>query len=444
MAASLPRTPRSFLLRAAMLVSLLMPLPAVGAPGDLDPTFGTGGVVTLPIAVHSYANALAIQPDGKIVLAGYAYTSGDGGDMAVVRLDAAGALDPGFGTGGLVTLPAGVQSIANAVVLQPDGAIVVGGGSFVAADVFDYDFRLARLLPGDGQPDPAFGTGGVVVTPAAGTTGAVSLALQPDGAIVVGGDGKRKVQARSRNRDFVLTRHLGDGSLDSTFGSGGRAVLSMGKRTDVARRVLVQPDGKILAAGYATGPGRGGMVVARVAADGKLDGSFAAGGRRKLRLVTRLEYAEDAALLADGRVLVAGLSVDPVPTLPAAAMTLFRLTTGGRLDTNFGAGGFSSVAPDAGAYHHVRRIAVQPDGKIVAAGSITLGSGDFTPDVFLARLLGNGTLDASFGTGGIIRTSFTTQDELFDVALQTDGAIVVAGVSVVAGQSRMLVARYLP
>jgi uncharacterized delta-60 repeat protein len=426
---------------------VVVPAPAAAAPGDLDPTFGTGGVAILPVAVHSYANAVAIQPDGKILLAGYAYTGGSGGDMAVVRVDAAGALDPSFGTGGLVTLPAGVQSLAYAVALQPDGAIVVGGGSFVAADVFEYDFRVARLLPADGALDGSFGTGGVVVTPSAGTIGVSSLALQPDGSIVAAGDGKRKVQARSSNRDFVVTRYLGDGSLDPAFGSAGRAVISMGKRYDNARRVLVQPDGAIVAAGYATGPGRGGMVLARVTGDGKLDGTFAKGGRWKGRLVTRLEYANDAALLADGRILAAGLSVDPVPLFPEAGVTLFRVTSGGRRDTNFGTDGFASHDPDAGAYHHIRRIAVQADGKIVAAGSIQYGSGDPTPDVFLARFLGNGALDASFGTGGIVRTTFALQEEFFDVALQPDGKIVVAGLSSVLSpviQSRMLVARYLP
>lgn len=434
----------SFMLRAAILFALVVPARVSAAPGDLDPTFGTGGVVTLPVAVHSYANAVAMQPDGKIVLAGYAYTSGDGGDMAVVRLDATGALDPGFGAGGLVTLPAGAQSIANAMVLQPDGKIVVAGGSFVAPGVIEYDFRIARLLPADGALDPLFGTGGIVVTPAVGTIGASSVALQADGKIVTGGDGKRKLQARSSNRDFVVMRHLADGSVDTAFGSGGRAVISMGKRTDNARRVHVQPDGAIVAAGYAVGPGRAGLVLARLTADGALDGTFAKGGRWKGRLVSRIEYANDAALLADGRILAAGLSVDPIPLIPEAAVTLLRLTPNGRLDTNFGTGGFASHDPDAGSYHHVSRIAVQGDGKIVAVGGITNGSGDFTSDVFLARFLGNGTLDASFGTGGIVRTSFAMQDQLFDVTLQSDGKIVVAGVSSVVGQSRMLVARYLP
>src|SRR5207244_11932997 len=133
-----------------------------------------------------------------------------------------GALDPTFGSGGVVTLPAGKQSIAYALAIQPDDKIVVGGGVFVAPDVLDYDFRVVRLLPADGDLDPDFGTGGTVVTPAAGTLGVDSIALQPDGKILVGGDGKKKVTARNPNRDFMVVRYLDDGTPDASFGVGGR------------------------------------------------------------------------------------------------------------------------------------------------------------------------------------------------------------------------------
>ena len=432
-------------LASAVLVLAALPARAHAASGDLDPTFGSGGVAVLPIAIHSYANAVAVQSDGKIVVAGYVFGGPPAGDMAVLRLDAAGALDSGFGSGGVVTLPAGKQSIANALALQSDGKIVVGGGVFVASDVFDYDFRIARLLAADGALDAGFGTGGVVVTPAAGTIGVTSLALQPDGKILAAGDGKRKMTARNHNRDFMVTRYLDDGTPDTSFGSAGRTVLSMGKRTDVATRVLRQSDGRVVLAGYATGPGRGGMAFARLDASGGLDRAFGNGGRRKLRLFTRLEFADDAALLPDDRILAAGLSVDPTLLIPAASVTLAQLLANGGLDGTFGDGGAATAAPDTGAFHLVRRIALQPDGRIVAAGSAIRGSGSPTSsDVLLMRFLSDGTLDGSFGTGGTVRTSFTDQDELFAVALQPDGGIVVAGVGVVAGQSRTIIARYLP
>ena len=135
-----------------------LPTPSRAAPGDLDTTFGTGGAAILAVGVHSFANALAVQSDGKILAAGYVF-SGSSGDMAVVRVDSTGTLDPTLGSGGVATLPAGMQSIANAIALQPDNKIVVAGGVFTAPDVLDYDFRIVRLLNdglSDGQLDSTF------------------------------------------------------------------------------------------------------------------------------------------------------------------------------------------------------------------------------------------------------------------------------------------------
>jgi uncharacterized delta-60 repeat protein len=432
---------RALLLASSLLVASLAAADAFAAPGDLDPTFGTGGVVTLPIALHAGGQAVAIQGDGKIVVAGYVTTESSV-DMLVVRLDGAGVLDPSFGTGGVVTLPAGVQSIAQAVALQADGKIVVAGGAFVAPDVIEYDLRLARLLPADGQLDATFGTGGIVETPAAATQpGVQAVAIQADGKILAAAEGKPNVTARNPNRDFLVTRYLADGDPDPAFGASGSAVVSMGRRYDLARAILIQGDGAIVAAGYALQGRSARAAFARLTTGGALDATFGRRGRLRLRLGSRISYAEDALLLPDGRILAAGLSVDTSGVVPTASMALAQLTPAGDLDAGFGAGGISLTAPDAPAYHHIRRIVRQADGKIVAAGGISEAS---PSDVYLARFEADGTFDASFGTGGVVRSSFTVQDCAFAVALQTDGAIVVAGSSVVGNQGRVLVARYLP
>ena len=170
---------------------------------------------------------------------------------------------------------------------------------------------------------------------------------------------------------------------------------------------------------------------------------FGRGGREQSRLVTRREFADDAALLPDGRILAGGLSVDTTPGAFSGGVTLAQLTTSGVLDSSFGTGGISSATPFAQSYNQLNRVALQTDGKIVGAGGVS-GVND-PPDVLLARFLPDGSLDSSFGTGGVVRALFTSQDQAFAVALQpTDGGIVIAGGSVVSGQSRMLVARYLP
>jgi uncharacterized delta-60 repeat protein len=255
--------------------------------------------------------------------------------MAVVRLDSTGALDSSFGTGGVVTLPASMQSITHTAAIQPDGGILVGGG-VVADPELDYDFRIARLLPADGQLDSTFGTGGIVVTPAAGTVGANSVVEQPDGKILAGGDGKRNVLSGSKNRDFVVHRYLADGSSDTSFGEAGRSVISMGRRYDAVRTLLLQPDGAILAVGYSAGGRSGRTALVRLATDGILDPTFGRHGRQQLRLVTRQEFGADAALLADGRIVTGGESVDPDPNSFSSNITLSQFTSSGTLGPALG------------------------------------------------------------------------------------------------------------
>jgi len=438
------RSPGTFV-AAVVLAAALLPTPLRAAPGDLDPTFGTGGAATLAIGVHSYANAVTVQSDGKILAAGYIF-DGSSGDMGIIRLDSTGALDPTFGSGGVVTLPAGMQAIAQAIAIQPaDNKILVAGGVVADPDL-DYDFRIVRLLNdglSDGQLDTTFGTGGVVVTPAAGTVGAMSVLVQPDGKILAGGDGKRHLLSRSRNRDFVVQRYLADGSPDTGFGEGGRTVISMGRRNDLVRSLLLQPAGAVLAAGYSFAGRSGRFALARLGADGALDPTFGRNGRQETRLITRDDFGEDAALLPDGRIVAGGGTVHVTPIVPSTSVTLTQFTASGTLDPSFGTGGIASVTPFANSSNRVVRLALQTDGKIVAAGDIS-GLND-PPDVLLVRFLPDGSLDSSFGTGGVVRTLLTSQDQAFAVAIQpSDGGILVAGGSVVSGHSRMLVARYLP
>ncbi|HYV56777.1 MAG TPA: hypothetical protein VE911_04490 [Candidatus Nitrosopolaris sp.] len=438
------RSPGTFV-AAIALAAAFLPTPSRAAPGDLDPTFGTGGAAILAVGVHSFANALAVQSDGKILAATYIF-DGSSGNMGVVRLDSTGALDATFGSGGVVSLPAGMQAIAQAIAIQPtDNKILVAGGVVSDPDL-DYDFRIVRLLNdglSDGQLDTTFGTGGVVVTPAAGTIGAMSVVVQPDGKILVGGDGKRHLLSRSKNRDFVVHRYLADGSPDTGFGEGGGAVISMGRRYDLVRSLLLQPAGAVLAAGYSFAGRSGRFALARLAADGTLDPTFGRNGRAEMRLVTRDDFAQDAALLPDGRILAGGGTVHLTPPVSSLSVTLAQFTSSGTLDPSFGTGGVSSVTPFTSSSNEVVRIALQTDGKIVGAGAIS-GLND-PPDVLLTRFLPDGSLDSSFGSGGVVRTLLTSQDQAFAVAIQpSDGGILVAGSSLVSGQSRMLVLRYLP
>ena len=253
----------------ALFLSALATEISLAASGDLDSSFGAGGVVALTINDHAYATAVAVQDDDKIVAAGYSL-SGSSGRIAVVRLDAVGDLDAAFGSAGVVSIPATNQSIGYAVALQSDANILVAGGEFTGPDGPDYDFRLVRLLASDGRLDASFGSGGIVATAAASRVGAAAIAVQADGKILVGGDGNPKPQSTSRNRDLLVVRYDTDGTLDSTYGVGGKAFVSMGKSHEYLNRLVAQTDGSVLAAGSAGAKSSWRPVATRLGSAGAL------------------------------------------------------------------------------------------------------------------------------------------------------------------------------
>jgi len=223
--------------------------------------------VTTDFGGSDYGFSVALQPDGKIVVAGYA-----GGDFALARYNSDGALDTSFGSGGKVTTDFGGSYHPDgfSVALQPDGKIVVAGYA-------GGDFALARYNS-DGALDTSFGSGGKVTTDFGGSDAGYSVALQPDGKIVVAG---------YAGLDFALARYNSDGALDTSFGTGGKVTTDFSGGRDVGYSVALQPDGKIVVAGYAGVD----FALARYNSDGALDTSFGSGGKvttdfRRFRLWT--------------------------------------------------------------------------------------------------------------------------------------------------------------
>jgi uncharacterized delta-60 repeat protein len=192
------------------------------ASGVLDTTFGLGGKVDIsaaaPTTEDSEARALVLQPDdGKLLIAGYAFSSGNS-ELLVMRLNADGSLDPSFGSGGITRTPVGSgEGIANAMVRQPDGRIVVAGSTYAAGG--HRDFALARYTTA-GVLDPTFGTGGVVTT-AVGPSDAYAYALilMPWGRLVAAGSAG--ISTSVSNTDLALAAYNADGSLDRYFGNAG-------------------------------------------------------------------------------------------------------------------------------------------------------------------------------------------------------------------------------
>ena len=281
--------------------------------GSVDLTFGSGGRVLTDFDGDDAAFALAVQPDGKIVVAGTSNGGGTGSlDFVLARYDSAGALDPTFGSGGKVLTDLGGNDEVFALLVQPDGRLVAAGVSDVAGS---FDFALARYNT-DGSLDATFGTGGQVLTDFGpvfvgadpsncalsaadfhGADVAFALALQPDGKLVASG---------ASTGDFALARYNTDGSLDPTFGTCGRVITDFASDDAAASALVVQPDGKLIAAGRSSVAGGTTFSLARYTSDGALDPIFGAGGR----VVTAIGSDAEASALVlqpgDGRLVAAG------------------------------------------------------------------------------------------------------------------------------------------
>jgi uncharacterized delta-60 repeat protein len=382
---------------------------ALAAPGDLDPTFGGAGFAVAPLPLA--ATGVAIQSDGKIVTVG--------GQLNLARFNSDGTLDGGFGTGGIVLTN---QGFAHGLVIQPDGKIVVAGevqsccGSTV----------IARYNA-DGSLDAGFGQGGYASS-FYSANGAAAVALQTDGKTVAAASPPDAFG----NSSLGVVRLNGDGSPDLTFGTGGVTAAAgfFYWENPIARAIAVQADGKIVVAGTAAAQ----FVLARFNPDGTPDQTFGSNGI--VRPTTG--YAYSMALQPDGKILEGGQ--DPSGFLVQVA----RVNSDGSLDTSFGSGGVATANFIPNAYYAAAlAMQVQQNGKIVTAGA-AFGSTTFFG---LNRFNADGTIDTSFGNGGNVLSSFPGTIDTAGpnaLAVQPDGKLVAAGGGYpsTAG-SEVLVARYV-
>jgi uncharacterized delta-60 repeat protein len=381
-----------------------------GPAGSVDTSF-QGGVVATPVDIgEDYVNAVAVQADGKVLVAGSSATA-TGTHFAVLRYLRDGGLDPGFGQGGKRVLPIGSRgnSGATAIAVQPDGRIVLAGSSDQGAT--GMDFAVVRLLP-DGTPDGSFGQGGTVTVDLAGDTDrAWALALQADGRIVVGG--QANTGGAVGGMDFALLRLRSDGQPDTSFGQGGRVIstLRSGTSTEVIRALalpVIDGEQRILAVG-----GEGDFVLARYRANGSLDSGFGAGGKVVAVFHDVIGSANAVTLQLDGRAVVAGQV--------GHRFAAIRIEANGQLDSGFGTGGRFTHAVVAN-WNEAQAVVRQADGKLVLGGWAYSGNGS-SGDFAALRLTAEGQLDAGFGQAGVTVTATaqgTKNDQSHALALQAD------------------------
>jgi uncharacterized delta-60 repeat protein len=323
------------------------------ANGTLDPTFGSGGkrVVDFGTDDESVYGA-ALQPDGKIVLAGDSRLQ-----PAVVRLKANGALDTSFDGDGRKLFSWGAIGRVTAVVVAPNGKLLLGGFSGPEGG----NIQVARMTA-KGALDATFGAGGIATVDFGGTEFGEAIARQADGRIVVAG--------RSSAGGAVVARLRATGVLDTDFGGDGRVTLPGGGSLSA---VLVQPDRNIVVAGNASGSAT--MTVTRLKPDGSLDTGFGSGGTTTVAFGSLANPLGGAARQPDGKIVIAGYTQD------GEDVAVARLNANGSLDATFGAGGKATV--DFGAATFGNAVALAPNARIVVAGQKT-GGDDFA----VARLRG--------------------------------------------------------
>jgi uncharacterized delta-60 repeat protein len=408
-------------------VACVTPPPLTG----LDPEFGADGKVST--GAGGPAEAVAIQSDGMIV------TAGGTGDFVVTRHEPDGDPDPGFGGGdGIVTTDLGGIDEAFDVAIDPEGRIVVAGVSSHPGA----DFAVARY-ESDGDLDPSFGGGdGIVVTDFnLGFDAIGGVLVQPDGMIVVAGNaGVSRGPGLGFQNDFAVARYQDDGDLDPTFGGGdGKVTTSLGSDTDIGNAVALDAEDRIIVAGQVDQGDDFALV--RYEDDGDVDTSFAGG--IVISDFGGEEAIEGVAVRPDGRLVVAGYSSSQGTDFDYAVA---QYDENGTLDLSFGGLNSGVATTDLSARPHgddfANDLALQADGKIVVLGHNT---SDTVNDLVIVRYGAGGDLDASFGDEGKLAIDFHgTGDVGQDVAVQPDGKIVAAGFAMNGFAPEFVLARALP
>jgi uncharacterized delta-60 repeat protein len=395
--------------RRALVVERLEDRSVPSAPGSFDPTFGVGGQVLYNFTNDNTSNELtdtAVLSDGTIIVVGGAHAFSINEQFALARFNADGSLDTNFGTNGQVTTSFGpFGNVAEAVVQQPDGKIVVGGITLDSS--FAPKFALAPYNL-DGTLDPNFGSGGLVVTDLGGYDNLYDILIQPDGKIVAAG-AARQFEA--------LVRYNPDGSLDPFFGTGGVVETDGFFGGGAAHGIALLSDGRIVAGGS---EGNGTDFVDRYNSDGSLDPSFGTGGITVTSVPFHSTDVRDIVLQPDGKVVTTG-----VLNNPTSVIMLVRYNTDGSLDQSFGNGGIVETnvrnSIDSG-----NSITIQADGRLLVAGGSAIPGGT---DSVVARYNPDGSVDTTFGSNGFVITNYNVggNDQYKDITLQPDGKIIAAG-----------------
>ena len=288
--------------------------------GALDDSFSDDGHRSIDAGEFATVGDVTIQEDARIVIVG-----SDGPDIAVARLDPDGALDDGFGDGGIVhTDVAGYGDAATAVIVDAGGNVVAGGWAMVSPEQRT-DFAVVRYLP-DGSPDPGFGLDGVATTDFRSWEDSVTeLAVDASGAILAAGQASDEPGWADQASDVGIARYLADGSLDPGFGDAGIATTDFGSYFDQAHGLAVQADGRIVVSSHRYSDGMRTAAVTRYESDGELDATFGDGGIADTGRAVSGDEVGDLVLQPDGAIVLSSAALVPTATGSTFAFLTLRL-----------------------------------------------------------------------------------------------------------------------
>jgi uncharacterized delta-60 repeat protein len=421
---------RTLLNCTALFLFLLLGFTSKAQDGSLDSSFSNDGLVLFPLGTFDdESRAIALQADGKIVVAGHSYQQ-DNYDMAVVRFLEDGSIDSTFNSVGFSLIGIGTnQDRARTIAIQNDGKIVIAGFS---TDLNGDQMVVARLLS-NGALDTSFDGDGLVVIPGGYNEYVQSIAIQTDGKIVVAG-----ASSASGTNDVKMARLNENGSLDASFDTDGMLVTSVSPNyDDYAYSVKLQADGKIVVGGFSVEVNNSNIMLLRYNTNGSLDASFDGDGIVTAGVFgTFDEYGTSLAIQSDGKIILTG----NVENSFYDFLTL-RVNPDGNLDLSFGSSGIVYTDWGTGTdYGTPVDVAIQADGKVLVGGYHSVGSSIYFA---LVRYDSEGAIDSTFDGDGMVSTSFgVTGDAVgYALAIQPDGKILLAG-GAYTSQNNIAIARY--
>lgn len=410
------------------------------ADGSFDDTFGDNGAVIIPLSTSTdYLNQVHVQSNSDIVATGYKRVTGVPGLVfaaVAVRLHADGTPDANFGIAGVASYAVPNVNIASFnSVLLPDNSVVLGGYTLAAGN---RDLLLLRFKP-DGQPDSSFGTNGATTLDAGPNDAIYGLALLPDGKLVAAG------YYRPDNSSWtsLLAQFNADGTPDNTFGTNGVRTGFYPGLEQSFFDIKVQDNGSLVTTGFLNGGNGADITVSRFNPDGSPDTQFGPGeqGVQIIAVAGGDDFLTDLALDADGNIytthIAAGDNEDGF---------IVKYQSNGARAADFGQNGQQRLPELPLSNQEIQALAVQPDGKIVAAGQlIQFGLAGTTDSLTIWRQNSDGTPDTGFGQNGMVRIALPDQNVIgvYDLTLQNNGKILLCGrfLSELTGQFHALVIR---